>query len=178
MSSSDTIKMLNANLATAVAHEPKAQPPSRVWKIEPVDDDWTSVDFPTNMIRTQNGKLLPDSDKTLEEELIESGDYFVVEFKEADGWVTDTQEDVQPPPITVAGRPGVPAPLFNSGQGFFDRMGKGSTSSTSLTKSDNFFSLTPSWKKTSTQEKNVEPGTLGLGNMFVISIRLVQLFTP
>ncbi|RDB15775.1 Ubiquitin carboxyl-terminal hydrolase 4 [Hypsizygus marmoreus] len=169
ISSGETIKALNEQLAAAVVLDPQDRASYRVWKIEPVEDDWTALEFPASMLSSSNGKILEASDQTIEEADIQSDDCFVVEFMQDNAWIIDASATVPPPPLTVAGRPGAPAPLFNSNDGFFNRMGKSTTSSasTSLIKTDNYYnSLTPSWKTPSTQkEKALEPGTLGLGNM-------------
>ncbi|KAF5383617.1 hypothetical protein D9615_003721 [Tricholomella constricta] len=164
ISAGETIKALNAQLAATVAPIPHTQA-FRIWKIDSVNDDWTSLDFPSSLLTTSEEKIQEDSDKTLEEEGIQSDDCFVVEFKDPSGWIVDAPQSVQPPPLTVAGRPGVPAPLFNSKDGFFNRMSKSIPStSTTVTGVDHFSTSTLSWKA-SIKEKTLEPGTLGLGNM-------------
>ncbi|GLB43409.1 putative peptidase C19 family protein [Lyophyllum shimeji] len=169
ISAGESVKALNAHLASVVAPMPETQEPFRVWKVDSVESDWTSLEYPTSMLSTSGGKILEPSDKTLEEEGINSDDCFVVEFKDASGWIAEAPPSVPPPPITNVGRPGALAPLFNSKDGFFNRMSKPSTSSTSTavtTKGDSFSNSlsTPSWK-TANKDKALEPGTLGLGNM-------------
>ncbi|KAG6908782.1 hypothetical protein DXG01_003311 [Tephrocybe rancida] len=166
VSAGETLKSFNSLLVNALAREGQENTASRVWKIysDSIDDDWTSLVFPSSLLTNSNAKILEGSaEKTVEEEAVDSDDCFVVEFKDESGWLGDL---VLPPPSTVSGRPG---PLFNSKDGFFDRMSKPSsstTASTSVTRVDNGYSLsTPSWKSNLSKEKALEPGTLGLGNM-------------
>ncbi|KAG5645703.1 hypothetical protein DXG03_005398 [Asterophora parasitica] len=161
ISAGETTKSLHAQLAAAVAPTPPTTAPFRVWKIDG-GGDWNSIEFPTNQLTFSGGKLQEDSDRTLEEEGIQSDDAFVVEFKEASGWIADAPPSVQPPPLTVAGRPGAPAPLFSNNNGFFNRMSKPTASSSTSVTNTSSLSTTPSWKS---KDKALEPGTLGLGNM-------------
>lgn len=164
ISGGESIATLNAQLAAAVAPVASTKAPFRIWKIHPVSEECTALHFPSSLLEPSGGKIQEDSDKTLEEEGVQSDDCFVVEFKQPSGWILEVPPVVPPPPITVAGRPGVPAPLFNSKDGFFNRMSKAvAPISSPVSKIDNF-SSTPSWKS-SQKEKILEPGTLGLGNM-------------
>ncbi|KAG6840248.1 hypothetical protein C0991_007941 [Blastosporella zonata] len=169
----ETLKTFHGLLAERVAQQGEKDVAFRVWKIEPVDDQWNSLAFPYSLLKDAGGKLVEDSaDKTLEEDALDSDDCFVVEFKDESGWLSDS---VLPPPPTASGLPGVPPPLFKLTDGFFDRMSKSSTSSTastsvtaastSTTRVDNAYGLTTSSWKLTPKEKALEPGTLGLGNM-------------
>ncbi|KAG5725448.1 Ubiquitin carboxyl-terminal hydrolase 4 [Termitomyces sp. T112] len=166
VSAGETIKTLNTLLAAAVVPEGKRGAVYRVWKINTVADDQTSLEFPVSQLTDLNGKILEDGvDKTLEEECVESDDCFVVEFKDESGWLLET---VPAPPSTSAGRPEV---LFKSSDSFFHRMSGTSTTptgSTSVARLDSGYSLSTSWKSSFSsisKEKPIEPGTLGLGNM-------------
>ncbi|KAG6832675.1 hypothetical protein H0H87_000857 [Tephrocybe sp. NHM501043] len=164
VSAGETVKTFNRLLAARAAQQSQKDAAFRVWKIAPVDEDWKSMNFPLSMLQDANGKILEDSaDKTAEDEGIISDDCFVVEFKDESGWPSDS---ALPPPPTVTG---APPPLFNSKDGFFDRMSKATTPSatalTSVTRGDNSYGFsTPSWKSTA-KDKPLEPGILGLGNM-------------
>ncbi|KAG6900323.1 hypothetical protein C0993_012520 [Termitomyces sp. T159_Od127] len=165
VSAGETIKVLNSVLVAAVVREGKRDTAHRVWKVDTIDDDWTSLEFPLSQFTDSNRKILEDSARTLEEECVESDDCFVVEFKDDSGWLS---EAVLPPPSTSAGNPEV---LFKSSDGFFNRMpGSGTTSTalTSVARPDNGYALSSSWKSSFSsvsKEKAIEPGTLGLGNM-------------
>ncbi|KAF9460519.1 hypothetical protein BDZ94DRAFT_1265773 [Collybia nuda] len=162
VSSGDTIKTLCTKLAEAVSPNTKMKSSYRIWKIDILRDEWASLEFPAASLLESGGKLLEESDKTLEEEGVELDDAFVVEFEQANGWIADDPKIPPKPPITIAGRPGVPAPIFKPGGGFFNQMGvnASSSSTTSVTGSSS------DWKTTtSRKEKVIEPGTLGLGNM-------------
>lgn len=171
VSSGDTIKTLCAKLVESVSPDPKAKTKYRVWRVDALHDDWTAMEFPSASLAASGGKLLEESDKTLEEQGVESDDAFVVEFEQSNGWIVDDPTVPPKPPITIAGRPGVPAPIFKSNEGFFNRMGHNASSSitTSALKSSD------DWKTpTARKEKVVEPGTLGLGNMCVSYSRLLE----
>lgn len=167
ISAGETITTLKEQLVASLPPGLYKQTPYRMWKIEPVDDSWTSFNFPRSELASHQGKILEDGEKTLEEEGVQSGDCFVVDF--TPGPVTGSAQQVQPPPSTSSGQP---VPLFNSKDGFFNRMAKSTTASasTSVTKADDFYdSMLPSssWKTTTQKDKALEPGTLGLGNMSV-----------
>ena len=168
VSAGETVKTLNTLLATAVVPEGKENAAHRVWKIDNVDDDWMSLEFPISQLTDSNGKILEDNaEKTLEEECVESDDCFVVEFKDESGWLSET---IPAPPSTSGGRPEM---LFKSSDGFFNRMPGTSTTSiasTSVARLDSGYGQSTSWKSSFSsisKEKPIEPGTLGLGNMLV-----------
>jgi ubiquitin carboxyl-terminal hydrolase 4/11/15 len=164
LSSGDTIKALCAKLVEAVAPDPEAKKSYRVWKIDNLEDDWAALEMTSSKLQSSGGKLLEEFDKTLEEADVESNDAFVVEFKQPNGWVVADSKPLPKPPITIAGRPGVPAPLFKSNEGFFNRMGNNASSSAT----SSFTKVSDDWKTPmARKEKIVEPGTLGLGNMCV-----------
>lgn len=173
----ETVKYLNAQLATAVTPVPEAQLPAyRVWKINPYDE-WNSIEISSSMLKSSYGIIFNDSEKTLEEEGLQSDDCFVVEFKQGESWIENLDPVIPSPPSTVAGRPTLAAPLFNSSEGFFNRMNinrtnkSNTTASTSVTKiDDRSDSLLPYWKTQASQKviKAIDPGILGLGNMLVL----------
>lgn len=168
ISSGETIKTLCDRLASAVSPDPSLKTPYRVWKVDGTEDDWKYDEFPESILPSTEKKLIEESSKTLEEEGIQSEDGFVVEFKQSDGWIVDLKE------ATKESLPST-TPLFQSGRGFFDRMGSSTSStSTSFKATDSFYDgLTNSKGSSSSFSssnsrgnlKTLEPGTLGLGNM-------------
>lgn len=175
LSSHDTLKTLCRLLATAVSPNPQVQTPYRVWKLDLTTDDFCALEFPSSKLLLVNGKIIEESDKTVDEAYIVSGDAFAVEFKQADGWVVDA------PPAhqklqTISGRLGTPQPLFSSDDGFFNRLGNTFSSSSSFKHNDELYSTfmntamkpSSSFGSVSSNGRNTrscEPGTLGLGNM-------------
>jgi ubiquitin carboxyl-terminal hydrolase 4/11/15 len=136
--------------------------PYRIWKIGIALNDSQEIEYPVSQLPMSDAKILDASDKTLVEEAVELDDAFVVEFKQLDGWIAEAPRSLLQP-----------APVFNSDEGFFNRMvattlspvssapyqgGHFSAPGTSLSKP----SVTLSNKSFM---KTLEPGTLGLGNM-------------
>ncbi|KAG6850558.1 hypothetical protein H0H93_011757 [Arthromyces matolae] len=166
VSAGDAVKALIKTLVAAVGSEGQTGTPYRVWKINAVEHEWTSFEFPASLLTEYKATILEETgNETLEDASILTDDCFVVEFKSESGWLS---ESTPRPPATAAGLPEAPA-LFNTGGGFFDRMSRSNTTSslsTSMTRADNEYSFSaPSWKSSSTKERALEPGTLGLGNM-------------
>jgi len=173
ISATDSITSLCKHLASLVSQFPDNHdlPPYRIWRLENLNDDQTALEISSHNFEADatGARIIEASSKTLEEEGIQTDDCFAVEFKKPGGWIVKEAPKV---PITVLGRPGVPAPIFRSNEGFFNRMNtstaqSSSTAVTSITSTnDSYDSLTPvgKWKK---KEKSFEPGTVGLGNMCV-----------
>jgi ubiquitin carboxyl-terminal hydrolase 4/11/15 len=157
-----------------MSHDPNDHnlPPYRIWRLENIDGDHTALEIHGQDLETNltDARVIEASSKTLDDENIHTDDCFAVEFKKANGWIV---KEPTKAPITVSGRPGVPAPIFKSNEGFFNRMSTGTAKSsttavTSVTNTDHSYDslLNPmaKWKK---KEKTLEPGTVGLGNMSV-----------
>lgn len=184
ISAGDTIKALCERLANVVSPDPRTYTPYRVWGITTVDENWNYAQFPSSLLASCDWKLVKESTKTVGEEGIESDDGFVVEFKQPDGWIWDPPK-LQNKAFAILGRREPSAPLFNSNDGFFNRMGSGiSSSSSSFKASESFQSnllSAPSKPSTSSlpfnnrHTKSLEPGTLGLGNMSVDFMPLLCL---
>ena len=173
VSMGETIRSMNAQLARLIMPEIQPLPPYRVWRVEiPDPDEWTFLEFPVNKLPKLSGTLVEESDHTLDQKDIQPSDVFVVEFRQGDSWLAQLPQTAPPP--TVKGPPPPPAPLFNSNEGFFNRMSKttASSASTSVMTVETYrssFSLA-NWSKTTTSlkgKKSIERGTLGLGNMSV-----------
>ncbi|SJL03848.1 uncharacterized protein ARMOST_07205 [Armillaria ostoyae] len=167
LSTQDTIKTLCGRLAIVVAPEsPVPLPEYRVWKVEPSGDDFNHPEYPLSEFNINRGTRVLPTEETLGEELIDTDDAFVVEFKRENGWLSDTP--LKPNTTTVAFEP-EPKPLFNSNDSFFNRMGNNhnmtvTTTKTRATVDDYYVSSLPS-KPNGRIHRTVEPGTLGLGNM-------------
>ncbi|EKM81724.1 hypothetical protein AGABI1DRAFT_118809 [Agaricus bisporus var. burnettii JB137-S8] len=165
LSSGDTMALLCTTLADAVKTPDQTTTPYRIWRVDPNDDGWENYGFPADRVWPARGKVIEESVKTLEEDGLESEDGFVVEFKQTDGWILNDQ-GMQPQLPTVN------LPIFNSSDGFFNKMG--STSSSSKSRSiNNSSSLTTPPKSSSSStslsnsrnSRSLVPGTLGLSNM-------------
>jgi len=170
ISAGEIITTLCSQLCQAAALTTTEDIPYRIWKLGATDNDPVGIEYPASQLPITDAKIIDSSEKTLEEVGIESDETFVVEFKQSDGWIAET------PKLVLQ-----PAPLFNSSEAFFNKM------STNITehKSDFFynpshsfytigspFSKNPSVSLTLANNnknfmKNLEPGTLGLGNMSV-----------
>lgn len=165
ISSGETMAMLCTRLADAVKTHEQTTTPYRIWRVDSGDEGWEYYEFPSERVWPAKGKIIEESAKSLEEEGLESEDGFVVEFKHSDGWIVDSQ-GMQPQLPTVT------LPIFNSNDGFFNKMGNAASSSKSRG-TDNFSPLkTPPSKSSpaaslnnSRNLRNLEPGTLGLSNM-------------
>ncbi|KAH7927348.1 cysteine proteinase [Leucogyrophana mollusca] len=156
VSTKDSVKRLCKDLAAAVAPRPNA--PYRIWKIEPAEFDGSQ--YPASKLISSGGELLEESDKTLEESLIEPDDPFVVEFQENGEWVVDASKVIRSNSTNVTG---VPPPLFSSENDFFSRLGHNLTSLPNSQVTPTSFK---SYGFSKASSKAVqEPGTLGLGNM-------------
>lgn len=174
LSAGDTISALCTKLAESVSANAQTHTPYRVWKLESAYDDWNNPEYPSSQLFAAGGKIVESSSKTLEEEGILSDDTFTVEFKQPEGWIVET-----PKPVETSVRL-EPAPIFNSKDGFFNKMGLSGSSippktnggfTSALTGPSSgsgsklsAFSLTTINRNT----KTLEPGTLGLGNMCVV----------
>jgi len=160
--------LLCTTAADAVSAFEQKSIPYRVWRVESSDEGWDCGEFPAERVWPANGKVLEKSMKTLEEDGLDSGDGLVVEFKHHDGWILDERgvtKQSQLPTVTL--------PLFNSSDGFFNKMSNAASSSNDRS-NDTLAALKTSTSKTSSSIllpnnthnlRGLEPGTLGLGNM-------------
>lgn len=172
ISAGETISALCTKLADAISPCAETPSPYRVWRVAEVSEDQDEIDFLGSQLSVSDGKIVEESSKTLEEEGIESDDSFVVEFKQADGWIAQAPKAVSKLTGTEGSRP-----LFNSSDGFFNKMSttlSPATTSTETYKPNFYDSLTSTISKTTstaltlaskTPAKAIEVGTLGLGNM-------------
>ncbi|KAK0202664.1 hypothetical protein DFS33DRAFT_1342014 [Desarmillaria ectypa] len=167
LSTQDTLKTLCESLASVVAPESlDPLPEYRVWKVEPSGDDFNHPEYPLSEFNINRGTRVKPTDETLGDELIDTDDAFVVEFKRDNGWLSDTP--LKPNTTAVAFEP-EHKPLFNSNDSFFNRMGNNYNMTVTTTKAratvdDYYVSSSPS-KPNGRNHRTVDPGTLGLGNM-------------
>lgn len=131
----------------------------RVWSVSDAPED---VPYQMSKLKEENPspKLWSESDDLLEHDCVENGDCFAVEFQKDGRWPSDAVPQNH-----------APAPLFGTGNDFFGKMqtrGPGSKTDDAkpVTATSSKISL---WKgSTPTSSKRaLEPGTLGLGNMWV-----------
>ncbi|KAL0572285.1 hypothetical protein V5O48_009688 [Marasmius crinis-equi] len=112
LSSRDTVKTLCQTLAKAVSPTSGYMGPYRVWAIENTngDVDFNYTKYPHTELDPTVHKIVEASD-TLIDDAYEPEYPFVVEFKGDDKWIVDVP-NAQKPPV----------PLFNSSEGFFNKM--------------------------------------------------------
>lgn len=171
ISAGETISALCSKLATTASTDGQISSPYRVWSLPP--DDSTRTEFLGSQLPLSNAKIIEENEKTLEEQGLESDDAFVVEFKQLDGWIVEAPKVV---PFGIES----PPPLFQSTDGFFNKMSstRSSTSSTVPYKSTLYNAFPSSGSRSAStavtfsnkgisNSKTMEPGTLGLGNMSV-----------
>ncbi|KAF8659816.1 hypothetical protein AX16_001701 [Volvariella volvacea WC 439] len=148
----------------------------RVWSIPSSDDQPTSHEITYETMIGIQGVYVQQSSKTIEEAGFQSGDTFVVEFEQADGWIL-------PPVVPIPGQSApslgsslAPAPLFNSSEGFFNQLQTNLSSPTARKTAkveihrpfDSPSSITTGSSFSfgnRAATRVIEPGTLGLGNM-------------
>jgi ubiquitin carboxyl-terminal hydrolase 4/11 len=165
LSSHDNLRSFTQKVAKSVSPTTGYMGPYRIWKVDTNADnfDFDYSQYPLSQLDQDEKNIINGSDQTIEEALLETDDAFAVEFKGEQHWL-----------VNLANQP-APAPLFNSNEGFFNRMGPKPLTPT--TKSYDTSITTFSNKSTPTTgisgkvngilSKTLEPGTLGLGNMFV-----------
>jgi len=168
ISAGETIGTLCSQLAAAVSPDGQTSSPYRIWSLPSNDSTWT--EFLGSQLLS-DAKIIEESEKTLEEQELESDDAFVVEFKQSDGWIVEVPKAV---PLAIE----APPPIFDSTDGFFNKMSssRSSTSSTVPYKSNLYNAFSSSGSRSSSTavtfsgkgiSKAMDPGTLGLGNMSV-----------
>ncbi|KAF9054527.1 hypothetical protein BJ165DRAFT_1439580 [Panaeolus papilionaceus] len=162
LSGGETLNTLCSELAKAIRQDP-AGSPYRVWKVDSILPD-SSLHVTWSQMKEWSPKIVDSDPKIIEDENFQSGDAFIVEFKQSEGWIADAQS-LNTATIEE------PAPIFNSSQGFFNSFnskpyGPATPPRPSTT---NFLSNRNPTTAISTGSgsisKSLEPGTLGLGNM-------------
>jgi ubiquitin carboxyl-terminal hydrolase 4/11 len=153
VSSSDSLKTLCVSLASAVA-DASPFPRYRVWKVKD-DTHFKKPEFPLYAMSYESPQLVQDkTDTTVGDEGYQSLDPFVVEFQENGEWIYEQPK------------------LFSQKNQFFNRFGNSSSTSTlgglynSFAK-QSYSSLT-NGRSPYSPSKPLQPGVLGLGNMYVL----------
>ena len=175
ISAGENISDLCAKLANAIAPGTETQSPYRIWRINLTSEDNDVINFLASQLSTSEASIIEESTKTLEEEGIESGDAFIVEFKQASGWVVDLPKATQKAAISESSRP-----LFNSSENFFNKLSSSLSpvsTSTQAYKPTFYDGLSSTASKGASTAltvvsnkglaKKLEAGTIGLGNMSV-----------
>ncbi|KAF9482583.1 cysteine proteinase [Pholiota conissans] len=172
ISAGETISTLCGKLADSISPGSETRSPYRIWRIAEISEDQGETDFLGSQLLLSEGRIVEESTKTLEEEGIESDDAFVVEFKQANGWIVQAPKTPQKLTVVESSRP-----LFNSNEGFFNKMSATITPVTTTTatyKPSVYDGLTTTTLKSTSSAlalaskasaKIIEVGTLGLGNM-------------
>lgn len=171
ISAGETISSLCSRLAAAASPDGQTSSPYRIWSLP--SDDSTRAEFLGSQLPLSQAKIIEESEQTLEEKELESDDAFVVEFKQSDGWIVEVPKAA---PLAIE----LPPPVFQSNDGFFNKMSSTLPSTSSMVpyKSTlyNSFSITSTSRSSSSTavtlpgkiiSKAIDPGTLGLGNMSV-----------
>jgi ubiquitin carboxyl-terminal hydrolase 4/11 len=177
-SSATTVKDLLRDLAVTADSNPTDE--YRVWKVE--GSALSGSDYPMGKLQHEGSERLQLSENTLSDELIESGDAFVVEFSRDGKWLADERaverrSAVGGGELALVLQDQVPQPLFSQDTDFFSRLGKspsstsnvvgpsvsatGAPSSSTLLKPAALITLSSNLRS----KPAYDPGTLGLGNM-------------
>ncbi|KAI0955073.1 hypothetical protein AcW1_006764 [Taiwanofungus camphoratus] len=185
ISASDTISTVCDAFGATLSKNLPSPRPHRVWRLPEGTAPEKIECLPADLKRA-GGRLLVPGPRTVEEELIEAGDAFVVEFQldKNNQWVVDADEVHARSSSSVNGNATAsssasqssdateltPPALFSPETDFFGQMQKNSSanavspSSTLKTSSYNSNSNANS-SMTRSKGSTQEPGTLGLGNM-------------
>ncbi|TFK75037.1 cysteine proteinase [Pluteus cervinus] len=188
ISGGESLQTLCDRLAQAVSGSTGPLAPYRIWSVEAKDMDWKWAEMPLSALHDLERKIVEVIDSTCEEADLSTGDSFVIEFEQSDGWRANEMPD-EDDELILTGRPITPPPpLFSLGAGFFDRMGpstsapEGSSSKGTSRQAESNGTSTGVYSKImkpaakaptttsfytpqSRQMRPLEPGTLGLGNM-------------
>ena len=163
ISAGATLSILSEKLSAAVTPADQPTTPFRIWMVSDLSAvEGLGLEFPVDQLTAAGANVIDSSNRTLGEQAIQSDDAFIVEFKQAEGWLAPTRIEQ-------------PIPIFNSGEGFFNKMNAQISPSTTLQPSLYGSFSTPSKPSTAVTLqskpvlKTIEPGTLGLGNMYVES---------
>ncbi|KAH9933298.1 uncharacterized protein B0H18DRAFT_982923 [Fomitopsis serialis] len=176
VSSKDTSDTLLKTFSSSVAgDEPRL---CRVWKLSEGDSSWDQLSCTPEHLKQRGGTILMPSERTVDEELIEAGDSFVVEFSEDGKWIVNENEiPAQPGGVSASNSQSTVTQstpkLF--GQDDFWGAIQAKTSSTSVSNitsspakpvlSNSSNRIGSSAVVTRSKGGGSEPGTLGLGNM-------------
>jgi hypothetical protein len=189
VSKNDALKDVCATLAQAVRpDQTTSNAPYRVWRLkESLESQY--LHFPITKLNKDQAELLSDADgdKTISDAYIENDDTFIVEFQHDGKWNINTDDanaDSKSGAVSTASNFSGGPPSFEDGD-YFSKMstsfsksralalnGPSSSSSSSFSRlgSSNASSSTTSsfFGMVGTRlQPAYEPGTLGLGNMFV-----------
>ncbi|KZT09960.1 cysteine proteinase [Laetiporus sulphureus 93-53] len=139
----------------------------RIWKLTESSTAWEQMSCTPEQLKQRGGIILEPSQRTVEDEMIEAGDDFVVEYQTDGHWVAEASEVPSQPGIssTSTSQSTIQAPtprLFSSENDFFSNMQvKSSVAKPALSTTKNG----PLIHTRSAKGSSQEPGTLGLGNM-------------
>lgn len=184
VSCKDTVTALRK--AIVAAHFPNSQmrpDQYRIWKLDE-SHERGEQHITTKYLEFTSATQVEDSDKTLDDALIDNSDSFVIEIKKNGYWAVD--EDLVRPmpgeiPLQVLSdsteEAAAPRPLFGQGTDFFSKMQfnidsiPATSSASTVVPSQSFLKPAAPIKPTFTKDprpvkvNKLLPGTLGLGNM-------------
>ncbi|THH01060.1 hypothetical protein EW026_g1582 [Hermanssonia centrifuga] len=175
VSSTDSVSALRQAILRTQFSTNSPEDGYRIWKVEDVPE--TQTYFTERQLRELGGSILEDSDKTVEEALIESGDHFILEVVKEGKWIVLDSEipkskESSPAPPSTQTTASTSGPIFSSNNNWLDKLQQKTSPSTRTFPSSS--SLKPAAPiktgsllkdpRSSKGSKQV-PGTLGLGNM-------------
>ncbi len=177
VSSTDKVADARRAFAEAAAPHKASTAQYRVWRIPSQAASLERL-FPADTLRTCGATELVPAETMVEDEFVDSGEAFVVEFMTMGQWLVDASEIAvttngatsqtapQPPPPP----PTQPAPLFGSGTDFFSKLQQKSPPATAVSPFKPNAPASTNKPGTSTRSKVLhDPGTMGLGNMLVLA---------
>lgn len=164
-SETDTMKtFFEATIDAARSQSMVVNYEARVWKVDPEGESFNCPVYPLVDFQRDHGtQLMPDPDKTLSDEGIQSEDCIVVEFPTKGKTYASDPESANAPTPTAPS-----STVFAPNNGFFNQMGGITTTRTTSYDSNSSYygpPAPPGVIKSVTAVKKRDPGTLGLGNM-------------
>lgn len=173
----DTIQSIcqtfSARLTKTTANGAQDTRPYRVWKL--VEGSWDQVQCTVEMLKQRGATLMEPSEKLVEDELIEPGDAFTVEFQTADNWVVNAfevpgQASLASSSISQTTVTDGTVAFFSPETDFFSQMQANAptTSAKTVTSASTLKPAAPvkaGLATTRSKGSSQEPGLLGLGNM-------------
>ncbi|KAI1793553.1 cysteine proteinase [Ganoderma leucocontextum] len=172
VSSTDKVSDARTAFVEAASPQKASTVQYRVWRL-PSQAASAERLLPADTLRTCGATELAPTETTVEDEFVDSGEAFVVEFMNRGQWIVDASEfangvapQTSPPPPPP---PTQPAPLFSSGTDFFSQLQTKSPPAVSTTAASPFKPnalVSTNKPSASTRPKaQQDPGTMGLGNM-------------
>ncbi|KDQ61690.1 hypothetical protein JAAARDRAFT_123860 [Jaapia argillacea MUCL 33604] len=185
ISESATVIALRQELAKSVATGHRISHPFRTWRWvdgSPAGDEDDGSIMTVDEFDSHQMQLLEPSEITAAEALVQSGDVFLVEFREEGEWLIDeNNHGPQSTRATAAAKANsnpimnalsggqssnLPQPIFGQNGDFFSSFGQlGRPFTIPASSGSNEITQLPRLVASTSYKSSQEPGTLGLGNM-------------